>query len=68
MIVKVLGIAQSMISAIIKKSAPSCDPECLKAQLDKYHKKACKQSGDKFKLRAASAKTGKTYENNDLGE
>ena len=45
----------------VRKSAPSCSAECLKSQLDKYHKKACNQSGENFKLRAASAKSGKTY-------
>ncbi|MCU7861714.1 MAG: hypothetical protein KZQ86_18220, partial [Candidatus Thiodiazotropha sp. (ex Lucinoma kastoroae)] len=46
-----------------RKAAPNCSAACLKAQLDKYHKKACNQQGDDFKVRAASAKSGKTYRN-----
>ncbi|MCU7817077.1 MAG: hypothetical protein KZQ81_18250 [Candidatus Thiodiazotropha sp. (ex Rostrolucina anterorostrata)] len=46
-----------------RKAAPNCSTACLKAQLDKYHKKACNQKGGDFKVRAASAKSGKTYRN-----
>ena len=61
--------SRDMAVASIRKSAPSCSAACLKSQLDKYHKKACKQSGESFKLRAASAKSGKTYyKSSDEGE
>ncbi|PVV06644.1 MAG: hypothetical protein B6D77_15340 [gamma proteobacterium symbiont of Ctena orbiculata] len=46
-----------------RKVAPYCSKKCLRAQLDKYHKKACNQSGSLFKVRAASARSGKTYSN-----
>ena len=45
----------------MKKIAPQCSSACIKAQLDKYHKNACNQQGESFKIRAASAKSGKTY-------
>lgn len=61
-----LGYGQSRDMSInaTRKVAPNCSKACLKAQLDKYHKeKACKQQSDDFKVRAASAKSGKTYSN-----
>jgi len=45
----------------VKSVAPQCSSACLKAQLDNYHKQACQQSGDNFKLRSASAQKNKTH-------
>jgi hypothetical protein len=57
------GQSRDMSVDATRKAAPNCSKACLKAQLDKYHKKACNQQGDNFKVRAASAKSGKTYSN-----
>jgi len=51
----------------MKKIAPQCSSACIKAQLDKYHKNACNQQGESFKIRAASAKSGKTYKGEKNG-
>ena len=47
----------------MKKVAPHCSDACIEAQLDKYHKGACDQTGDDFKIRAASAKGPSEYTN-----
>jgi hypothetical protein len=57
------GQSRDMSVKATREVAPNCSKACLKAQLDKYHKKACNQQGDNFKLRAASAKSGTTYSN-----
>jgi hypothetical protein len=57
------GQSRDMSVKATREVAPNCSKACLKAQLDKYHKKACNQQGDNFKLRAASAKSGTTYKN-----
>ncbi len=45
----------------MKKIAPQCSSACIKAQLDKYHKDACNQKSDNFKLRSSSAKSSKVH-------
>ncbi|MET0026291.1 MAG: HNH/endonuclease VII fold toxin-2 domain-containing protein [Candidatus Thiodiazotropha sp.] len=57
------GQSRDMSVDATRKAAPNCSKACLKAQLDKYHKKACNQQGDNFNVRAASAKSGTTYSN-----
>lgn len=57
------GQSRDMSIDAMRKAAPNCSRQCLKAQLDKYHKRACNQASDNFKVRAASTQSGKTYSN-----
>ena len=43
-----------------------CDRDCLEAQLDKYHKEACNQTNDNFKVKAKSAVNGQEYKSGSL--